>query len=203
MKRKLVSLVNFRLLVGGLFLINHGLGFTSASAEPPIKESALPGLTQNWDKKLLANDSGDPCNSSRFTCVLDGQAVRDNETGLVWERTPLETRFTWIQALGFCYDRNVGGRKGWHLPTVEQLASLIDPSTPGTPKLPTGHPFQLTFPPETCCGTATTFEGNQALNYQVVITNGGVSAGLKSGAIFNWCVRGGRSTDGDTHATLH
>src|SRR5438094_6643646 len=39
----------------------------------------LRGVTQNWDKKLSATDGGDPCNSSRFTCVLDGAGVRDNQ----------------------------------------------------------------------------------------------------------------------------
>ena len=45
----------------------------------------LDGVTPNWDKKLPANDPGGPCpaSSSRFTCVLDGEGVRDNETGLV------------------------------------------------------------------------------------------------------------------------
>jgi hypothetical protein len=37
-------------------------------------------VTQNWDKKLSAMDGGDPCNSSRFTCVLDGAGVRDTKS---------------------------------------------------------------------------------------------------------------------------
>ena len=59
---------------------------------------AIKGVTQNWDKKLPAND-GPPCSSSRFTCVLSATAVRDNETGLVWERVPpTGTDFTWLAA---------------------------------------------------------------------------------------------------------
>ena len=103
----------------------------------------------NWDKKLdSTNGNANGCNSDRFTCIFpdatfpDGAAVRDNETGLVWERTPDTTLFpNWASAFGHCYKREVGGRKGWSLPTVEQLASLVDTSN-SSPALPTGHPFQ-------------------------------------------------------------
>ena len=47
---------------------------------------------------------------------------------------------TWDDAVHYCYDKTVGGRKGWRLPTVEELASLID-TTQNNPALPSGHPF--------------------------------------------------------------
>jgi hypothetical protein len=39
----------------------------------------------------------------------------------------------------------VGNRKGWRLPTIQELASLLDPSVAftGVPALPIGHPFTL------------------------------------------------------------
>ena len=51
------------------------------AAKPGSSPTDLSGVTQNWDKKL----PGD----SRFTVLPDfnNQAVRDNETGLVWERS--------------------------------------------------------------------------------------------------------------------
>jgi hypothetical protein len=57
----------------------------------------LRGVTQNWDKALPAADPGGPCpsGSSRFTCLFDGAAVRDNQTGLVWEQSPSTVRYTW------------------------------------------------------------------------------------------------------------
>src|SRR6266850_4969907 len=94
------------------------------------------GLPQAWDKTLLANDTGDPCNSARFKCVMGGAAVRDNETGLVWERSLVVTTQTWASALGRCANLSSGGRKGWRLPSFAELSSLVDPSVvPTAPRL--------------------------------------------------------------------
>src|SRR5947208_15479011 len=72
------------------------------------------GLPQAWDKTLPANDPGGACpsTSSRFTCVMGNAAVRDNETGLVWERSPETTLNTWSVARFTCAKKAVGGRKG-------------------------------------------------------------------------------------------
>src|SRR5439155_21415854 len=102
------------------------------------------GLPQAWDKTLPANDPGGACpsTSSRFTCVMGNAAVRDNETGLVWERSPETTLNTWSVARFTCAKKAVGGRKGWRLPSFAELSSLMDPSVPEPDlMLPPGHPF--------------------------------------------------------------
>ncbi|MCA9470028.1 MAG: DUF1566 domain-containing protein [Nitrospira sp.] len=95
------------------------------------KEVDLRGLSQNWDKQLdSTNGDANGCNSDRFTCIFpdvnhpDGAAVRDNETGLVWDRFPEEVFLNWRDALGWCGRVEPGRRKGFHLPTLEQLQSL-------------------------------------------------------------------------------
>ncbi len=105
----------------------------------------LGAITQNWDKTLdPTNGDADGCNSDRFTCIFDGAAVRDNETGLVWERPPDTALHPWVgedDARRQCsIDTTTGGRKGWRLPSVHELASLVDPSKTN-PALPTDHPF--------------------------------------------------------------
>src|SRR5437870_5833902 len=60
------------------------------------------GLPPTWDKVLPADNNVDPCNSSRIKCVMGGAAVRDNETGLVWEQEPSPTLQIWPNALRFC-----------------------------------------------------------------------------------------------------
>jgi hypothetical protein len=87
-----------------LFAIS-GLLATQAIAAPPIKEDLLAGLTQNWDKAL----SG----AQRFSILesLNSQAVRDSETGLVWEKAPSGGPTTWAIARVVCLNKTVGGRK--------------------------------------------------------------------------------------------
>lgn len=59
--------------------------------------------------------------------MLDSDAVMDNETSLIWERSPdhSQTR-NWQDAIQYCYSKTIGDRNGWRLPTVEELLSLID-----------------------------------------------------------------------------
>ena len=53
--------------------------------------------------------------------------VLDKETGLIWARDanlPGEKKH-WLDALNYCRALTLGNRKGWRLPTVEELASLL------------------------------------------------------------------------------
>src|SRR5712664_2172833 len=87
-----------------------------AQAESPTLQ-AIQGLPPTWDKILPADNPGGPCpsNSSSFTCVMGGAAVRDNETGLVWEHSLSTSTFTWLNAQLHCNTLTVGNRKGWRL----------------------------------------------------------------------------------------
>src|ERR1700738_5375578 len=62
---------------------------------------------------------------SRFVVLAsyNNQAVYDQETGLVWEQAPTNTARSWYLAQADCNTRAVGNRKGWRLPTVQELAS--------------------------------------------------------------------------------
>lgn len=72
--------------------------------------------------------------AERFVLVMNNnEAVLDKETGLVWEKSPSTSTHFWNSAIYLCASLDVGGRKGWHLPTVEQLASLVDTSVSGSP----------------------------------------------------------------------
>ena len=122
--------------------------------------------------------------------VLDGAAVLDKETGLVWEKSPDATRRTWLDAIYYCYTKTVGGRKGWRLPTVEELASLID-TTQSNPALPSGHPFNVqTYG----CWSSTEYvdapNGDSA--WEVYMSNGYTRPSLKGNGDFVWLVRGGK-----------
>ncbi len=101
-------------------------------------DGETPTCCDAWDKQL---------GEDRFVLVLptdanpDGAAVRDNETCLVWEQSPSTAQQpTWFDAHTHCFRSEVGGRGGWRMPTIEELASLKD-TVNTNPALPDGHPF--------------------------------------------------------------
>jgi hypothetical protein len=94
----------------------------------------LDELTPAWNRIIPAKN--------RFVNALDGTAVLDQESGLVWAKSPTSAKDTWYSALEYCTRLTLGGRKGWRLPTIEELASLVDPSN-RDPALPIGHPFTV------------------------------------------------------------
>ena len=137
-----------------------------------------------WSKKISGK--------GRFKNVLEREAVLDKETGLVWEKSPSTSTDTWTNAISHCADLEVGGRKGWHLPTVEQLASLVDTSVGSDPKLPSGHKFLNV---SGGYWSATTYAGNTADAWFVTFFDGSVHNSIKSNVTHAWCVRGGQSHD--------
>ena len=113
-----------------------------------------------------------------------GVAVLDQETQLVWERAPSAALLTWGSAFAACLPKTTGGRKGWRLPTADELTSLQDASV-----LPAGHPFEgvaqeafwsATSHPETPSAFA-------------VFGSGGFGFHPKSTSHRAWCVRGSQT----------
>jgi len=119
-----------------LFIITFLLSTGTVHGEefiPPVPDS----------KTLLANDGeADGCGSSRFKCVLGGEAVLDNQTGLVWARNTdiIEKIVPWKEAINLCKNVKIGGNTNWRLPTRDELITLLDTSQ-SRPPLPEGHPF--------------------------------------------------------------
>jgi len=155
----------------------------------PLEAGGIKRGYPAWDQQI-----NDP---KRFIVLaaFGGAAVLDSETGLVWDQSPDTDTQSWFNALANCYQREVGGRKGWRLPTIEELASLIDPNNPGgNPDLPPGHPFsnvQSSF-----YWSATTHANNSSLAWRVNLNSGGVFNDDKTSSLFVWCVRGGQGIDG-------
>jgi len=137
--------------------------------------------------------------AERFQLVMGGEAVLDKETGLVWEQSPTNATYTWENAINHCIPLELGGRKGWHLPTTEQLASLVDTSN-FNPALPTGHPFDTDCASGGCVQSSTYWSATTYASYTgsawfVDLYYGGVSNLSKAINGYAWCVRGGQSHD--------
>jgi hypothetical protein len=150
---------------------------------------------ESWDDKI-------PNANQRFRVLpeFNGEAVLDKETQLVWEKSPLTTSHLWDFTAGFsesalvqCTSRTTGGRKGWRLPSVHELASLVDP-TNSNPSLPTGHPF--TTVQSFYYWSATTSAGLPTHAWFVTFGSGHVDHGPKDGvSVHVWCVRGGMNAE--------
>ena len=175
-------------LVGSLFTV--GARASSAFADPqpnPNRTTVVSDLPQNWSKKLPS--------ASRFTVLstFADAAVQDDETGLVWEKTLETTELSWADARAACADKDVGGRKGWRLPSISELASLVDPSMRTGSTLPLGHPF--TNAQADVYWSATTLAGNPNSAWLVFFDTGKVTNAYKTITFHVWCVRGSMSAD--------
>jgi len=135
-----------------------------------------------WHRKLPA--------AERFELVMGGDAVLDKETGLVWAKDAnMDGSKEWQDAINFCANLSISDRKGWRLPEREELASLLDMSVSGSPKLPDGHPFtnvQSYF----YYWCSTPYASNTAgWAWVVSMDNGYVGCDVKDSNLYVWPVR--------------
>jgi hypothetical protein len=165
---------------------------------PPDTMKSLNEVPASWHQLLPADVDGDlidhdlPCDSQRFRCVMPrgdaGVAVLDLETGLVWERTPDVTVLRWESAAAACYGKDTGGRFGWRLPRVHELATLLDLGQ--TPHLATGHPFTVGDDLTVSFWTATERIEDTDFAYSVHFADtDGPDVGDKTLLKRVWCVR--------------
>jgi hypothetical protein len=145
-------------------------------------------IPPSWSERLPV--------SERFVLVLGGAGVLDRETGLVWEQSPGTGTSNWEVSCYECYQKEVGGRTGWRLPTIEELMSIVDRSNLSSgPTLPTGHPFsnvQQDFYWSTSRQPLTA-----GWSYTVNFLNSLVTGSANSDNHYWWCVRGGPGHDVD------
>ena len=177
-----------RVIVGVLSLaVLVGAALTSSPAQADTGAGPYY-VPPAWDRTLPS--------AARFMALTNmaSAAVLDRETGLVWEKSPAITQMSWDAARDICANLTTGNRKGWRLPSMPELASLVDPSvaSPG-PVLPPGHPFS-----NVQSGTYLTFWSATMIAgfpgpWIVRFTDGRVyDEGLSERA---WCVRGGMNAD--------
>jgi hypothetical protein len=165
-------------------------GILSGSLDP-----SNPGEpnTKNLEEVPRTSSQEDPARE-RFELVLEGTAVRDKETGVVWEQSPDPTTRTWENAVKHCESLELAGRKQWRLPTIDELASLVDASVLGSPKLPSGHPFDTNCRLGGCVQSSFYWSGtpcadNAAHAWLACFCNGSVTRSDKSYDNHVWCAQ--------------
>jgi len=171
------------------------------SPAPTMK--SLDQISPTWDQVI-------PNAADRFKLVMGGAAVLDKETGVVWEQSPSSTILVGSEvAKGICAAKRVGNRMGWRLPTVQELASLLDQSQfvydpmSGTvlhPALPAGYEAFFNVPVTAIFWSAThnvAPYNNEVFTVSLMVFFGGAGPmpTEPDSLYFVWCVRGGRGTD--------
>ncbi len=193
--------ITHTLLVLVLFALLAVVGMLATRAEGgPLDPAEAPASTMKtldeiapvWSRKLPADDGPNPCNSTRFQCVLQPAGVLDRETGLVWEASPDPNKTTWLTAIATCHGLGLSGRGGWRIPTIEELRSLVDGDTAIAPLLSPGHPFNVDTDDAYWSATSADATNARAQQFDSVF----MSTLDKSTLHYGWCVRGGQGDGG-------
>jgi hypothetical protein len=134
-------------------------------------------MPQIWDKNLPS--------TTRFTILpeFNNEAVRDNNTGLVWERAPIGGG-TWAEATLEAIQKQVAGTTGWRLPSIVELNSLRDPSLP-PPSIPSAI-----FNVNGDFWSATTLADDSSHAWFLSFQMGAIGKSGKGMSLLVWCVRG-------------
>lgn len=205
-RNRWLSGVGIAVFVGGLALVSYGGGVAPAAAHSARHDHQNPfkqilGKLNEILEKLNAGGAGGGAgnhtqrwdtnnpSASRFTVLTEfnNAAVRDNNTGLVWEQSPVSPSPgpTWNDARLQCIERNVGGTRGWRLPSVVELASVIDPSLPA-PYIPAVFTGVQLAPYWSATANAVGTSTALSVNFD----DGHVGMSSKSSSNAIWCVRG-------------
>jgi Protein of unknown function (DUF1566) len=165
-----------------------GIGILAgARANAQVFENGPYYANPSWDQQIPA--------AQRFIVLSNwnNDAVLDRETGLVWQRTPSNSAGTWGTALEDCHVNFQDGRRGWRLPSIEELSSLVD----NTGGLPAGSPFigvntgMVGNVFATYWSSTTDERSSGADAYSYSFGGGLVDIAPKANSNFVWCVRGG------------
>ena len=101
-------------------------------------------MTNRFSVRCVRPTKPKPASSARYE--VRAQQVRDVATGLLWQRIAPSKAFQFEAALAYCGHLRLGGKKGWRVPSLGELLTLIDeragapmidrtafPKTPGEP----------------------------------------------------------------------
>jgi len=188
------------------------VALTSCTPAPTAPTKAFvpqTGQTTSFDANNPQRDDGAlqkgvPKPTPRFTDNGNG-TITDNLTGLIWLKNAncpgtgdWQTALNDVASLNSagtmnsnnCGDTSSGGshQTDWRLPNVRELQSLVDYGN-FNPALPTGAPFTSA---QSVYWSSTTRAPDSNQAWVVILVDGGVTAGIKSGGSFSVLpVRGG------------
>ena len=121
------------------------------------------------------------------TFVATGATVRDETTGLEWQRTDDGVRRDWQGALGYCAHLDLGGHTDWHLANVAELRGIVEYG--GTPAGTAVIDPVFTDARPDLYWSSTPNDGAPTLSWSVSFNLGVVDGVTTSGITYGRCVR--------------
>ena len=128
------------------------------------------------------------------TSDINNDLVLDQETRLVWERSPSNEKKDWDVAIIYSYTTVHANHKGWRLPTFEELLSLVDP-TQTNPTLPVQHPFLNVQTDYFYWSSTLGMTSLPTYVWGYCFGNADTSNVLRTARCYTWLVRGGYGHD--------
>lgn len=83
------------------------------------------GQTTDYDGTLVGEDNDYSFNAPSYTDNGDG-TVKDNVTGLLWQKTDDDTTRSRSDAIAYCGGLSLGSYSDWRLPNSRELLYLVD-----------------------------------------------------------------------------
>lgn len=121
--------------------------------------------------------------ASSVSSAASGATIRDPKSGLEWSAalSPMEMSFE--AALKYVAELEIGGARGWRLPTKGELESIIDPAAlTGDPKaspFPLREPFNAQRSGYLHSGTHVVVDAPAKGNFVMNVRNGHIFNGAK------------------------
>jgi hypothetical protein len=171
--------------LSGLAVITASAGSLTPPGPPGSTMRTMEELKPAWNNII-------PVPNGRFVDAMNGFAVLDKETGLVWAKTPDSLPRNWKTSNQFCTQLFYGGRMGWRLPTIDELSSLIAIDATGTLRLPDGNPFQNAQPNSYWSSSSPSSGIRWAIKFNTDPLNIAPAYDETNSTVLTWCVRGGQ-----------
>jgi hypothetical protein len=91
----------------------------------PKGETVSAGGVKKFHVRAVRSIAAATSVANQFTDNADG-TVKDNVTGLTWQKVPNTTTLTWEQALVYAEGLTLGTASDWRLPNIKELESIND-----------------------------------------------------------------------------
>lgn len=93
----------------------------------PKTETISAGGSRRIHVRGVRNPYTTTFSVSRFTDLGNG-TIKDNYTGLIWQKVTSSSTMTWEEALAYSKNFTLAGKSDWRIPNIKELHSLNDPS---------------------------------------------------------------------------